>query len=332
MTMPPVDIKRVALTGATGFLGSHIADQLLARNHEVRASVRPASSLRWLEGKAVETVNVNLNDAGACVKFVDGCDAVIHCAGLVTASDEAAYRRANVETTECLLKAAAEVYAGHPAGHFVFISSMAAHGPAGLSCPAVESNQPAPLTAYGRSKHEAEKEVLRADWPFRRTILRPPSLYGPRDKEFLPLFKAALKGWTARLGTSMSGLSLVDGRDAASAAIALMECLDAEGIFFVDDGHTGYDWDELRAVLAQMAGRKIRTLKVPLGPMKLLSTILGPITGNPVLNPDRIHDLDSTGWVCDGSRLTKVTGWRAHFDATTGFIDTLQFMKEQNWL
>ncbi len=325
----------IALTGASGFLGSHVADILLAKGFAVRASIRQTSNLRWLEGKDIETTIVDLENAKSCDSFLSGSSGLIHCAGLVTATGEQQYQRANVRTTENLLARAELTWkeqCDDPA--FVLISSMAAHGPAGLDNPAVESNSPAPITAYGRSKLAAELAVNGSEWSFRRAILRPPSLYGPRDKEFLPLFKAATRGITARLGKSMTGLSLVHGWDAAAAAVALMQCDQATGTYFVDDLHTGYNWQELADILSSTTGKKIRTLQVPLVLLKISSSLLGRgrAISSPVLNPDRIRDLETSGWVCDGSLLSTTTGWQPKYSALTGFANTMDFFKEQDWL
>jgi len=327
--------RLIALTGATGFLGSHIADVLMARGFAVRAAVRSTSNQRWIEGKGIETRVVNLTDAESCDGFLVGTQGLIHCAGAVSATSEDLYRQANVRTTETLLERASLAWANNrksPA--FVFISSMAAFGPAGLNDPATESATPSPITAYGRSKLAAEKAVLQNGWNFRRAILRPPSLYGPRDPEFLPLFKAASKGITARLGRSMTGLSLVHGLDAAAAAVALLECPEATGSFFVDDGKTGYSWTELAQVLGSVSGKKIRTIQVPLVLLKIASAFIGArrSASSPILNPDRIRDLETPGWVCSGNRLRETTGWSPAFNAETGFIDTVKFFKEQGWL
>lgn len=323
----------VALTGATGFLGSHIADRLLAADWQVRAAIRPTSSLRWLAGKPLATVETDLADPDSCRRLVAGCQAVIHCAGVVSAVSEEAYRRGNVDTTASLLAAAAEVWAHERPAEpvFVLISSLAAHGPAGLRAPATEESPCHPITAYGRSKLAAEELVTGRSWPFRTAILRPPGLYGPRDRDFVPLFKAARLGVTVRIGRSMDGLSLVDGRDAAAAAVALLECPTARGAFFVDDGHTGYDWDELSLALSGAVGRRVRVLPVPLGLLKLLAAVAGRgrAARSPVLNPDRMRDLDSPGWVCDGARLRQTTGFHAQFDLAAGFRSTVQDLTRQ---
>ena len=341
MTSEPTDKTQVAgkaliaVTGATGFLGSHIADILLEKGYAVRTAVRATSNLRWLDGKDIETMVVDLTDPASCDSFLQGSSGLIHCAGRVSAKSEQQYQQANVQTTENLLARAEVAWResfDKPA--FVLISSMAAHGPAGLDMPAVESNTPSPITAYGRSKLAAEQAVTNPDWSFRRAILRPPSLYGPRDKEFLPLFKAATKGITARLGQSMSGLSLVHGWDAASAAVALLECKKASGTFFVDDLHTGYNWQELSDILKATTGKKIRTLQIPLVLLKIAGALLGQrrAASSPVLNPDRIRDLETTGWVCDGTFLSTTTGWQPRYSALAGFAHTMDFFKEQDWL
>lgn len=325
----------IALTGATGFLGSHIADTLLAKGYRVRASVRVSSSLRWLDGKPVEMRPTDLTDPEDCRAFVAGTAGLIHCAGVVSAPAEAIYRTANVTTTACLLDAAAAAWAGQEDEKtFVLISSLAAHGPAGLDRPAVETDPCHPITEYGRSKLAAEKLLTGSDWPFRTTTLRPPSLYGPRDREFLPLVKMALHGWTGRLGSRMTGLSLVDGRDAAAAAVALLETGSAQGTYFVDDGRTGYGWPALAAALEKMAGRRIRTFRLPLFWLKMVSFLAGQSRAarSPVLNRDRIRDLETCGWVCDGSKLAAATGFTAPRRADQGLTETLAFYREEGWI
>jgi nucleoside-diphosphate-sugar epimerase len=324
----------IALTGATGFLGSHIADALLARNYRVRASVRMTSNLRWLDGKPVETVVVDLTDPADCARFLAGTDGLIHCAGVVSAPAREIYHTANVTSTETLLAAAADSWSGGKDAAFILISSLAAHGPAGMDRPALETDACNPITHYGRSKLAAEELLAKGDWAFRTAVLRPPSLYGPRDAEFLPLVRMATWGWTGRLGSRMTGLSLVDGRDSADAAIALLETKAATGPYFVDDGRTGYDWPAMAAALGEMAGRGIRTLQVPLCLLKSISWLAGSSRAarSPVLNRDRISDLDSVGWVCDGSRLTAATGFKAQRDAARGFTETLDFYREEGWL
>ncbi|MGD9547493.1 MAG: NAD-dependent epimerase/dehydratase family protein [Candidatus Krumholzibacteriia bacterium] len=323
-----------ALTGGSGFLGSHIADALLEAGWRVRCAVRPTSDRRRLSGKGLEIVDVDLGSPEACRSFVRDAAAVIHCAGLVAADSEAAYFQANVHSTGVLLEACRETWAeGAGRQTFLLVSSLAAHGPAGLDRPAREEAPCRPITGYGRSKAAAEELVGRG-WPFRCLVLRPPALYGPRDRGFLPLLRAARRGWTARFSGPMQGLSLVDGRDAARAAVALVATPAATGTFFVDDGRAGYTWAELADALGEACGRRVRTVVIPLGLLRTVAAILRPLTGGgvSVLRRDRIRDLEVPGWACDGSRLREATGFSARYRLGPGLADALAFYREEGWL
>lgn len=332
MTAAGGDGKLAVLTGASGFLGSHLAEALLDGGWRLRASCRASSDRGWLEGRPVEWRVSDLADPDDCRGLVQGAHAVIHCAGVVTAAAEADFRRGNVDTTAALLKAGA--FSLPADGCFVLVSSLAAHGPAGPDRPAVETDPCRPITAYGRSKLAAEELVIGQAWPFRTAAVRPPALCGPRDRGFLPLLHYACRGWTARLGRRLRAISLVDGRDAAAAIAAVAAAPSARGAFFVDDGKRGYDWEELRAALAVACGRPVRSVTVPLGALRLAGRLGGGWKpGRPsVLGADRLADLDTDGWVCDGGRLAAATGFRARRDAATSFADALLFYRKAGWL
>jgi nucleoside-diphosphate-sugar epimerase len=331
----------VAVTGATGFLGSHVCDVLCERDRPVRAAHRASSSLRWLRDKPLELVQTDLAAVDSAHALLSGCRGVIHCAGVVMATGDQ-YRRVNVEGTRVMLEAAARAGTVET---FVLVSSLAAGGPASLDDPRDETHEDQPITGYGRSKRDAE-DLLHGDWPFRTVILRPPSLYGPRDREFRPLLRAARAGWTARFGDRMQGLSLVHGRDAATAAVALLDTAHATGVYHLDDGAGpddprapgrrwawGYDWDELQDVLTTLFGRGVKRLQIPLGLLRFASALAGSRRhASPVLHPDRIRDLDTVGWVCTAARLRRDTDWRPDQDLATGLRDTLDSYRRLGWM
>jgi nucleoside-diphosphate-sugar epimerase len=334
--------RAVAVTGASGFLGSHVCDLLAARGIGVRAAHRQTSSLRWLKDRPFERVVVAMDDPGSLDALLAGCRGVVHCAGVVMA-DAATYQHVNVDGTAALLEAARR---GGTVEAFVLISSLAAGGPAGLDNPRDESMPDAPVSGYGQSKLAAEA-LLAGEWPFRTASLRPPSLYGPRDREFLPLLRGAARGWTARFGRTLQGLSLVDGRDAASAAVALLEHPDARGVYHLDDGpgpdgprdpgrrwNWGYDWDELLAVLRGLFHDPVRRVTVPLWAVRLARGLAPPSVrrSSPLLHPDRAGDLDQPGWVCTAARLRGEVGWQPAHDLASGLRDTLAFYRRRGWL
>jgi len=326
-----------ALTGATGFLGGHIADVLLSQGHRVRASVRATSDTRWIRDKDVETLEAVLApppgapddaDIDSLDRLVAGADTVIHCAGAVRAPDEAGYLRSNVLSTRRLLEAARRAGTVRV---FVLVSSLAASGPSSPGRPRLESDPCAPITAYGRSKVAAEA-LLDGDWPFRTAALRPPGLYGPRDRAFLPLFKAGRLGLSARIGR-VRELSLTDGRDAARAAVLLAEDERARGPYFVDDG-TPHAFADLTAALSRAFGRRILTLRLPVGLLRFTARLVGRARAStlPLLAEDRLRDVAVDGWVCSGEKIRSELGYAGARDITTGFAETLEFYRQEGWL
>lgn len=335
----------VALTGATGFLGSHIADLLLERGYPVRAAVRPTSDLRWLRGKPIEIQQVTLAPVTAggtatdrtgqevcrsVEEFVAGAAAIIHCAGVTKASQEEVYQLANVATTASLLAAARAAGVCHT---FILISSLAAAGPAPASDPRREDAVCEPISAYGRSKLAAEVHLQASDLPFRTVILRPPALYGPRDRDFLPLFRLAQSGWTARLGRRLQSLSLVDGRDAARGAVALLESDSTTGPYFIDDGHS-YSWSDLATALGEACGRRVRTFTVPTCLLQAAARMVGPHLAerSSLLNKGRLADISVPGWVCSGEKLRRETGFAPQWGLNRGFWETMDFYLSNGWL
>jgi len=331
MRAPAADAPLVALTGASGFLGSHIAEALLASGRRVRAALRPTSDTWRIDGLPLERCITELEDPDGLDTLLDGADAIIHCAGLIRSGDPARFASVNTDATRRLLAAA--VRAGS-AGTFLLISSLAAGGPApgGRSpVPRTEDMPDRPITAYGLSKLAAEK-LLAADLPFRTLALRPPALYGPRDTAFLPLFRAAAHGWSMRAGR-IRRLSLLDGRDCAAAAVGLLETPTAEGVYYVEDGHGPYTFDDMAAALGRAFGRRVRVVPLPLGLLKAAAALLGRHAADlPLISPDRLLDCSVTGWLCDGARLRHVLTSHDHRSLDTGFIETLSYYKSTEWL
>ncbi len=328
----------VALTGATGFLGSHIADTLLDRGFRVRASVRPTSDRRWIAGKDIEIIETPIaptadSDTDAVAAgldaFVDGASHLIHCAGAIKAPDEEAFRRANVTSTRLLLAAARR---GGGMKSFVLISSLAAVGPASPLSPVDERSPLNPISGYGRSKREAEQLLHDSSLGFRTTALRPPALYGPRDNAFLTLFRYARRGWTPWPGP-VAGISMVDGRDAAAAAVLLMSDERAQGPYCIDDGHW-YSHRDVAAALAAAWEHPVRSLRIPAAPVLALARVLQAVAGDrfPVLGRERMADITAPGWVCNGQKIRRELGFAAKRNLERGFRESLTFYLETGWL
>jgi nucleoside-diphosphate-sugar epimerase len=205
---------KVALTGATGFVGGHLAEALRARGDDVACLVRSPAKAAALEARGCRLVPGDLGDPSGLERLVAGAEVVYHVAGRIAARNEAELTAANRDGAGRMARAART--AG--VGRFVLVSSLAVTGPTTPGRPLDESGPPRPVTPYGRSKLAGEEVVKAGGVAF--TIVRPPAVYGPGDRELLRVFKLARTGFAPLLGDGRQELSLVHARDLAHALIA----------------------------------------------------------------------------------------------------------------
>ncbi|UCG38906.1 MAG: NAD-dependent epimerase/dehydratase family protein, partial [bacterium] len=212
-------IRTCFVTGGTGFIGSHLVDLLLENGCEVRCLVRNRGKLGWLLGKPVTVFEGDLGSHGVLRSGASGVDAVFHLAGLTAAASREQYRLVNAGGCGNLARASLE--ADEPPGVFVYVSSLAAVGPSYNDTAVEESRAPHPVTEYGRSKLEGER-VLAGMGPLPLVVVRPPAVYGPRDREILPLFRLAARGFLPIFNPA-ARISMVHVRDLVKGILASAE-------------------------------------------------------------------------------------------------------------
>jgi nucleoside-diphosphate-sugar epimerase len=326
----------VLLTGGSGFLGSHIAEQLSQAGVAVRALVRRTSDtsfLRTLPG--IELVDGGLDNAESLRRAVDGVTAIIHSAGLVKARNEAEFMSVNAGGTEKLLEAAGAKKSS--LRRFVLVSSLAAMGPSNeQGAPVSPDDPPRPVTAYGRSKRAAECAALalRDDLPI--TILRPSAIYGPRDREILAFFQAIVWGVLPYMGSVTNKLTIIYGPDAARACIAAVDAdVPSGSAYFLDDGEI-YTFEDLFRAVEDALGKRA-WLRVPL-PRRLVaavargSELYGKVRNQAVmLTPDKIQELFAQ-WVTDSSPAQAALGWKPLVKIAEGTHLTATWYRRQGWL
>lgn len=231
---------RIFLTGGTGFLGSHVAEMLKGRGHDVVASFRPGSDTSLLRGLGCDLVEGGLtDDSSAHAERMQGCDGVVHAAAMMYGGESlAAGRRVNVEGTRRVLAGARK--AGIKQA--VLISSVAVYGKA--SAPLVEEDEPneplGRMDHYARTKREAEGVAtgFHEDGSMKVTILRPPALYGERDRWFVPRLVAQLKrGFIPLVGTGKTGFPAIYVGNAAQAVELALGNQEGGGIFNLGEDH-----------------------------------------------------------------------------------------------
>lgn len=323
--------RRVLVTGATGFIGSHVADVLLEAGYQVRCTVRRNSNLRWLKGKPLERVVADLR-ASELEGALDGVTAVVHCAGLTRGSGEELFA-ANREATRRLAEVCAQA---DGTARFVYCSSQAAAGPGRLGRPREVGDPPAPISDYGRSKLAGEREVEALSDRLETVVLRPVAVYGPRDEDTLPYFRMAARGVVVAPGLRTRWVQVVHVRDVARALCEAMTSAEAPGrTYFV--GHPEViSWRQLAEAIGRSVDRRtVFTVRVPSAILRTIGA-LAPLVGagrRPgQIDLRRARDLSERAWTCRVDEAIGELGWAPNFDLSSGLTDAARWYKEVGWL
>lgn len=335
----PDTFSQAFVTGGTGFVGSHLVEELLARGTPVRALVR--SEPKWLAriqpppGLSLEHVRGDLHDADAVRRGLEGAGLVVHVAGLTRARDQETLDRANVEGTRVVLEAARD--AG--VGRVVVTSSLEALGPNDLEdgrpVPATETDPLRPISMYGVSKARMEDLVRRDFSDLEVTVVRPPAVYGPREADLFEMVKGASRGLFPVVGdATVPRLSLVYVEDLVRGMADLAEHEDARSeTYFV--GSPGYSWAEVRAALEAALGRRTLRVAVP-APLILAAGALAERVGERLGRlPPLTHDKAEAArhaWVCDSSKAREAVGYGLEIGLAEGWARTVGWYRAEGWL
>lgn len=324
--------RRALITGATGFVGSHLAEHLAAGGWTLRALVRATSDTARLERLGVERVVGDLGDADALRRAVRGTDVVFHLAAVTGLRADTDFQSANVLGVRTLVRAVVE--ADPRPRRLVYLSSYAACGPLVDHRARTPHDAPAPLTAYGRTKLQGENELRPlADAGVERMILRAPAVYGPGDHALLPFFRLVRHGVAPSPGGADRPLHLIY---APNLAAALGRAADAPpGVYAVAEP-TVHRWSEVVAEIGRSLGRRPIRLSVPpplvraaAGVTEIAGRLLGRTT---VFNREKAEELLAPGWVCDlaGSEALLPAGTATPL--AEGVARTAEWYRSQGWL
>lgn len=324
---------KALVTGATGFVGSHLVDQLIERGDQVTALVRSPTRAAPLASRGVRLITGDLAAIDAITEAVADQDVIYHSAALTGARNEAEFLLANREGTRTVLAAAASA----KVPRFVHISSAAAGGPASHGVPRTGADEiDAPVTMYGRSKLAAEQLVR--DAPMDWTILRPPAVYGPRDTtNFLDVFRTAKRlGIGPVFGDGSQQLSLVHVTDLASAAMLAGERDQAVGNVYYVTHPEVVSSRELVLAIGREVGRDLRIVSLPHWVTRNALRVTGGwarlFNTKTILHADKVHEFVQPAWTGDPARFIADTDWRPQFDMVSGLHDAAEWYRGQGLL
>jgi len=325
---------KALVTGASGFIGSHLVEVLLERGAHVRCLIRMTSDLKWLRNLPLELVRGDCSDRASLKEAVEGVDIVFHLAGVTKAAKEKTYFDINAWGTENVIRACLE-HNMH-LRKFIYVSSQAAAGPCRDGGRKKESDLCEPVSPYGRSKRMGEELAIAHSHELPILILRPCAVYGPRDRDIFCFFKILSKGIKPCLSGGDRHVSLCFVHDVIEA---ILQAADAQGfsgeIFFVSDGHE-YRMEEIGDIFARVMEVTPRCLRVPtwmIFGIASLSEVLSFFTKRPpLLSRGKVEEIVQQNWVCDITKAKTLLGFQPRMPLSQGAKVTVEWYRQENWL
>jgi len=322
------------VTGGTGFIGSHLVELLLEKRYSVRCLLRRSSDTRWLKDLSVELVYGDIFDEPALKEAVKGMDYVYHSAGLTKAKTSEEYYRANTNGTSNLLKAVAQHNPGLK--RFVHVSSQAAVGPSATKEPIREDAAAHPITTYGRSKWRSEEECRAIAGTIPVTIVRPPAVYGPRDKDVFEFFNTMCRGLQPMIGFRDKYVSLIHVKDLVRGFVMAGESPMAAGQTYFISSRDVYSWKDLGEITRKVLGKYAVRVRVPESVVFVVagfSEFFSLFSSKPALiNFEKARDIVQNYWTCDSSKAKRDFGYEQKITAEDGIRSTVEWYRSMGWI
>ncbi len=323
------------VTGANGFVGSHLVDLLISKGHKVKCVVRASSNLKWLEGKNVEIATCGLFDKKGLGDVLTGVDYLFHVAGVVKAKKEEGYFKGNVETTRNLLNVLLKVNPNIK--RVVVVSSQTAGGPSvDANTPKKESDPAEPITTYGRSKKAQEDLAKEYMDKLPISIVRAPAIYGERDTEIYLVFKTYKQGLFTLIGFNDKKLSLIHVADLVHGLYLCTETEKAIGQVYNIGSDVYYSWPEIGEEMGKSFNKKAITVRFPHSIVYTFAAIAQFFavfsSKAATFNLEKAKDFVQSYWTLDVTKAHEDLGYRQIVSISEGINRTIFWYKENKWL
>lgn len=319
---------RILITGASGFIGSHLVEGALERGHEVWAGVRETSSRRYLTDSRIHFIMLDLNDIVRLTEQLENAgefDVIIHAAGVIACSHPKQFHEGNAVTTANLTSVCRT-------RRFIYLSTLGTFGPVREErpfTPILESDAQCPDTAYGKSKLEAEKAVMASGLKY--VIFRPTGVYGPREHDYYKLARSVKMRFDFIAGFGSQSITFLYVKDLVNAVFLAVDKGVSDKTYFVSDGGTYSSRDFSLSVAQELGHRWTFHIKVPMFLLWTASALVGGITSafgkSSTLNLDKYRILRQRNWQCDITALQRDLGYKPEWPLQRGVSETVASYK-----
>lgn len=326
-------VETVLVTGATGFVGSHVMEVSRGQPFRLRALVRKEADAARLKREGVEVVRGSLEDPGALREAASGADAVLHLAAATKARSFEEYEQANAAGTLAMIEA---ILAGSPSPRrLIYLSSLAAVGPSYDGLPVTRDTAPRPLTAYGRTKLAGEQACAAAGEMLEVAILRAPAVYGPRDRDVFEFFRMAKRGLVVVPGGGARRLQMVHAADLARALVLSATAEGTTGVYHVAEARS-YEMEEMARMVGSAVGGRARILKLPGAWIATAATVSERLAGlvgkGTIFNRDKAREILAPAWLCETDMARRDLGFETHIPLQAGLNETAKWYFDNRWL
>ena len=327
-------MRKVLVTGASGFVGGHIVRALQLRGVTVRCLVRRSSCLDFLQPLEPEVTFGDITRPETLPLALEGIDGVVHCAGVTKARSRAGYFLANEGGTRNLYAACRECR--HDISRIVHLGSLAAFGPSNDGTPVTEASTPHPVSHYGESKLSGQRlaQSFMNDLPI--SIVAPPAVFGPNDGDLLVYFRFARLGLAPLIGKGDRTLSLIYAEDLAGAVSeVLFNQKESGGTYLVDDGAV-HTWTEVAGAIGRALNRSLRTVRIPVTAVAaagIAGDVVSRLTGRAgLISSQKVRELRQRSWTCSSRRIREELGFRPRHSLEQGIRETLAWYRSHGWM
>jgi len=331
-------MKKILITGASGFIGSFLVEEAIKRNYDVFAGIRNTSKLTYLKDSRIQFFKADLANKEAIKSSLTQFgkfDFIIHNAGVTKSCSKSNFNKVNYQYTRNLIEA---LYETNTIPHkFIQISSLAAYGPGDEKTlkPINLTDTPSPVSYYGKSKLKTEQYIaLLKDFPY--LIFRPTGVYGPREKDYYVMYKSIKQGIETYVGTSDQHISFIYVKDLSCLIIDSLSSNIIGKSYFVSD-LKNYTAKEFSQIIKKELNVKTLKIVFPKPIVKFIAFLSEHIScfilkSSPTLNTEKFKEISQKNWLCDSSALVKDFNFRPEYNLSKGLDETIKWYKKEKLL